>query len=44
MSEKVTRELLKIKDALAVVIEKCETTEEFTIKRIGDKSDYEQKN
>lgn len=44
MSEKVTRELLKIKDTLAVVLENYENNNEVVIKRSGNKSDYKQKN
>lgn len=44
VSEKVTRELLKIKDTLSVVIENYQDTNEIVLKRNPNQSHYKHKN
>lgn len=41
VSDKVTRELLKIKDTISVVMEHYENTNEFVIKRNSNQSNHE---
>ena len=43
VSENVTRELLKIKDTISVVIENYEENNEIVLKRSRNKSNYKSK-